>query len=87
MYLTSLIQIIKYKVLLESKLWVDASKLVVIEMCKSNYEERHSRNLQKVNISPKQKDSIHFGIVWIKKKKKKSSAMQHILTLQKSCFT
>ena len=37
-------------------------------MCKSNYEERHSRNLQKVNISPKQKDSIHFGIVLIKKK-------------------
>ena len=59
-------------------------------MCKSNYEERHSRNLQKVNISPKQKDSIHFGIVLIKKnnnKKKKSSAMQHILNLQKSWFT
>ena len=58
-------------------------------MCKSNYEERHSRNLQKVNISLKQKDSIHFGIVLIKKNNnnKKSSAMQHILNLQKSWFT
>ena len=47
-------------------------------MCKSNYEERHSRNLQKVNISPKQKDSLHFGIVWIKKKKKKTQVQCNI---------
>ena len=58
---------------------MEENRLVVNEMSQET-GSTDSRNLKKVNINPKKTDSIHFSIFGMKKGKK-SSAMQHILTI------